>query len=363
MISPRLVTFCFTLIATLVSQVATGQKVVESFEFQYDNKTLRGLIEKPKDRKPTAIVVLIPGYGPTDFVEGNWYARLRDQFVDFGLAVLFWDKMGCGGSEGDFDANQPVQRSAEEALIAIKKLQKQREYESLKIGLWGVSRAGWICPLIIDQHPIDFWISVSGTDDKETFGYMLKSNLIIHGKTEKEAQNLYEAWAEGQRIFYTGGTYEAAEMATRPLEQDSLCQTLFGYGKDATKPKEEREKEYYRDQEKFTKEGHFDSLSGLWVYLPDFELLLARIKCPVLAVFGENDSQVDWKRTKAYYERHLGHQSAGQLEIKVLAQCNHNIQKCDSCGFKEDLSKYHWQVCEGYYESMKQWLATIGALD
>ncbi|MBX2872185.1 MAG: hypothetical protein KTR30_08795 [Saprospiraceae bacterium] len=346
----------------IVAKFTNAQKVAEHFEFQFEENTLRGLIEKPKDSPAKAIVVLIPGYGPTNYVEGNWYASLRNQLVDFGLAVVFWDKMGCGGSEGDFDINQPVQSSAEEALIAIKKLQKQPEYESLKIGLWGVSRAGWICPLIIDQHPIDFWISVSGTDDKETFGYMLKSNLIIHGKTEKEAQSLYDAWAEGQRVFYTGGTYEAAEAATRPLDQDSLCRALFGYGKEPTKPKAEREKEYYHDQERFTKKGFFDGSSGLWVYLLDFDKTLSRISCPVLAIFGENDSQVDWKRTKTYYEQHLGQQSADQMEIKTLPQCNHNIQKCDSCGFKEDLSKYQWQACPGYYETMKQWLEKQGLI-
>lgn len=352
-----LVSLCSFLVKPIMAQ-----KEAKPFEFKYEGNTLRGLVEQPSDRQPTAVIVLIPGYGRTNFVEGNWYARLRDQFVDFGLAVLFWDKMGCGGSEGEFDANQHVESSAAEALIAIKKLQNQPEYESLKIGLWGVSRAGWICPLIIDQHPMDFWISVSGTDDKETFGYMLKSNLIIHGKTENEAQYLYDAWAEGQRIFYTGGTYEAAEKAGRPLEQDSLCRTLFGFGSDVNKPKAEREKAYYRDQEKYTKEGYFDNSSGLWVYLIDFDKTLSRIACPVLAIFGENDSQVDWKRTKAYYENHLGRQYADQMQIKTLPQCNHNIQKCDSCGFKEDLSKYQWEACPGYYDTMKQWLEKQGLI-
>lgn len=352
----------FLALGLFAVQPIKAQKVAEAFDFTYEGNILRGLIEKPKDHEPTALVVIIPGYGATNFVEGNWYGSLRDQFVDFGLAVLFWDKMGCGGSEGEFDANQAVESSAEEALVAIRKIQQQPGFASMKIGLWGVSRGGWICPLIIDQHPIDFWISVSGTDDKETFGYMLKSNLIIQGKTKEEAQYLYDAWAEGQRIFYTGGSYEAAERATRPLDQDSLCQALFGFGRDLDKPKEQRKKQYYIDQEKYTKKGYFDDESGLFVYLQDFDRLLAQIKCPILAIFGENDSQVDWKRTKAYYESHLGQRAADQMEIKTLPQCNHNMQKCDSCGFKEDLSKYQWQACPGYYDTMKQWLESKGFL-
>lgn len=353
---------CAFLFALFMVPSAFGQKKAIPFEFQYEGKTLHGLIEQPVDRPPTAIIIMIPGYGPTNFVKGNWYAALRDQFVDFGLAVCFWDKMGCGDSEGEFDANQPVQSSAAEALVAIKRLQKMPAYSRMKMGLWGVSRAGWICPLIIDQHPIDFWISASGTDDKETYGYLLRSNLIIHGKSEVEAQALYEAWQEGHRIFCTEGTYEEAEQAIAPLKKDSLCRELFGYKND-TIPSEEKRQAYYLDQRNFTAEGHFDSESGLWVYLPGFDALLSRMECPVLAVFGEQDSQVDWQRTRVLYKRTLGQREPSELTIKTFSSCNHNLQKCDTCAMGEDLSKYGWQACDGYYETMRQWLNELGVIN
>lgn len=344
-------------------QAAVGQKEAEKFEFQYENLTLRGLIEKPKDGPIQGAVVLIPGYGRTNFVEGNWFGSLRDKFVGMGLAVLFWDKMGCGDSEGEFDINQPVQSSAEEALVAIRLLQKKPEYRSLKIGLWGLSRAGWICPLIMDQHPLDFWISASGTDDKETYGYLLHSNLLIHGKTALEAKRLYKAWHDGHSVFCTGGTYEEAELAIEPLKKDTLCQKLFGYSDEVVESEEEVRKQYYENQRNFTSEGHFDPKSGLWVYVPKLKTILSNIECPVLAIFGENDSQVDWKRTRAFYQETLGKRESENLKIEVLSQCNHNIQKCESCGVGEDLSKYSWRACEGYYQIMKQWLVDIGIID
>lgn len=355
--------FLLTLITLFLVQIGIGQKDAEKFEFQYENKTLRGLIEKPKDGPIHGTIVLIPGYGRTNFVEGNWFGSLRDEFVAMGLAVLFWDKMGCGESEGEFDANQPVQRSAAEALIAIRRLQEKPEYSSLKIGLWGLSRAGWICPLIIDQHPLDFWISASGTDDKETYGYLLHSNLLIHGKSALEAQRLYKAWQEGHRVFCTGGTYEEAERAIAPLKKDTLCQKLFGYSDEVAVSEEEIRKQYYENQRNFTSEGHFDPQSGLWVYVPSLKAILSNIECPVLAIFGEKDSQVDWKRTMAFYQETLGKRKAKNLKIETLTQCNHNIQKCENCGFGEDLSKYNWQACEGYYQTMKQWLVDIGIID
>jgi hypothetical protein len=72
-------------------------------------------------------------------------------------------------SEGTYDHNQSVQSGAREVLAAIGELKRRNVAGSDHIGLWGISRAGWICPLVIEKVPsVAFWISVSGTDDKET---------------------------------------------------------------------------------------------------------------------------------------------------------------------------------------------------
>ena len=358
MILRKKINLIIIFIAVLIAQFSYGQKKSEKFEFQYENKTLRGLIETPINKQPTAIVIIIPGYGQTDFVQGNWYGELRDTFIEFGLAVCFWDKMGCGDSEGEFNADQPVTSSADEAIAAIEELKKRDSLRSLKIGLWGLSRAGWICPLIIEKHPIDFWISASGTDDHENFGYLLKSNLLIHGKSEKEASYLYESWMKGHKIFSTGGSYESYLQAIAPLQKDTLCQKLFGYT-DEAEITEKSKKEYHFNRETYTSFGYFDEKSGLWTYIPNFDETLRNVNCPVLAIFGENDSQVNWRKTKTLYERTI---SNDRLTVKTFPQCNHSIQKCETCAYREDLQKYRWQVCDGYYETMSDWLKNIGII-
>ena len=308
------------------------------------------------------MVIIIPGYGETNFVEGNWYADLRNSLVASGLTVCLWDKMGCGKSDGVFDELQPVESSAEEAIAAIQELKKLKIPGSEKIGLWGISRAGWICPLINEKFPIDFWISVSGTDDKENYGYLLKSNLLIHGKEEKEAEELYKAWMEGHKVFCTDPSYENYLTAIRPLTQDSTCRKLFGYKNDV-EVTEESQQEYLQEQKTFTTKGYFDEDSGLWVYIEDFDETLRKVDCPVLALFGENDSQVDWRKTKALYERVIGENKEAELTVKVFQQCNHSLQKCVSCGWNEDLSALNWQPCDGYFKTMEDWLRNHGIIE
>ncbi len=341
----------FIVISLIITtQSVYGQKNSEKFEFQFENKTLRGLIESPIDQKTSAIVIIIPGSGRTDFVNGNWYSELRDKFVQAGLTVCFWDKMGCGDSEGEFDNQQPVENSAQEAFSAIQKIKKIDEYKNLKIGFWGISRAGFICPLVYELYPFDFWISVSGTDDKESFGYLLKSNLIIYGKSEKEAGILYKSWKKGHKILCTGGNFEDFYQATIPLMQDSLCHKLFGFSPEIT---EEDKELYYSNQKNVI---DFDKKSGLQIYVPNFETTLSKVDCPVLAIFGENDSQVDWRKTKQLYEKTIGNKTPNRLTIKTFEKSNHNLQKCESGGIEEDLSKFNWQACDGYYEAMTDWL-------
>lgn len=339
----------------LLPVILFGQKLAEPFEFKFEDKTLRGLIEKSQNQTAQAVVILIPGYGKTDFVEGNWFSTLRNELVASGLTVVLWDKMGCGNSEGVFDAQQPVENSAQEALTAIKEIKRLHVPGSDKIGLWGISRAGWICPLINEQFPIDFWISVSGTDDKENFGYLLRENLIIAGKSESEADRLYEAWERGHKVICTQGSYEDFLATVVPLSEDSICQKLFGYSA-IPEITEESRRLFRQDQQSYTSRGHFDEESGLWVYIEDFDQLLLKLDCPILALFGENDSQVDWRKTKSLYERTIAASQNAQLTIKVFEQCNHSLQKCVSCAYQEDLSALQWEACNNYYETMTDWL-------
>ncbi|MEL7531864.1 MAG: alpha/beta hydrolase [Bacteroidota bacterium] len=346
-----------------LSTQVLGQRVSESFEFEFENKTLSGLIEKAEGQNPQALVIIIPGYGRTDFVEGQWFSQLRDHFVNAGLTVVLWDKMGCGKSKGVFDAQQPVKNSAQEALTAIEEIKRLKVAGYEKIGLWGISRAGWICPLINQQFPIDFWISVSGTDDKENYGYLLRENLIIAGKTGAEADLLHQAWLAAHKAQCTAASFEEYLAAVKPLTEDSLCQKLFNYTaiKEITPA---ARLAYQQEIQNYTRKGYFDEESGLWVYIEDFDQVLHQIKCPVLALFGEKDSQVDWRKTKRLYEQSIGTASQNaQLTTKVFEQCNHSLQKCESCAFGEDLSAFNWQACNNYYETITDWLRDNSIID
>ncbi len=214
-------------------QLSYGQMKTEEFIFKYDGKKYSGLLDLPTDEKPSAIVVMIHGHGKTNVVEKNWYAKIRSKFVSTGIAVCIWDKAGCGKSEGEYKHNQSVQSSAYEALAAIEELRKFNIVNPDKIGLWGISRAGWICPLIIEEDKsIAFWISVSGTDNLDNYRYLLESNLRIEGRTEPEIAVLMSEWDYCNRYLRGGKTYDEFIKETKNLFDDPYCKKL-GMGVDS----------------------------------------------------------------------------------------------------------------------------------
>ena len=328
----------------------------ERFEFEVDGNRLVGLYDRPVGRDPMATILIVHGYGRTHVVEYNWYYTLRSLFAEAGIATLIWDKPGCGESEGEFDINQPVESSAEEVVAAIHALRGQVSAGQETIGLWGISRAGWISPLAMQKEPsISFWISVSGTDDKENGRYLLEENFPIEGRSKEEAEMLVSEWQVQFDTFWKGGTYEEYLAAAPNLSKDEFME-FMGWGGTVS------EQEFLDYQAKFESgELVVDEDEGLMVYVPGFRDVLGSINAPVLALFGEKDTQVDWRKTAMLYEETIGMNPKASLEITVFPDANHILKQCDACGVRETNS-LPWDApfAEGYYESMVSWLERHG---
>ena len=350
---------CYTLIICsflfLLTNVSIAQKKSEPIEFEFEGEKLRGLIESPAEQEPTSMVIIVPGAGETNFYkEDNFYNGIRSNFVSLGMACCFWDKAGCGKSEGEFDGGLEIlEKSVDEIIAAIEELKRQKVPGSDKIGLWGISRAGWVCPYVIKKEPsIIFWIIVSAPDNNDQSVYFLKNKLIFQGKSEKEIQLLTEEYWKGETIFVSGGSFDEYLEATKNMRKDPTCVDQAG--------KTERET-YNFYQKKFLSLGFsVNHETGEVNGMPGYIEAVSSIKCPVLAIFGEKDNIVNWRNTIQFYKGTIGVNNRAELTIKTFPNCNHNIQKCNTGAFREDLSELGYEFCDGYYETIINWINSNG---
>jgi len=327
---------------------------------------LSGIISRPSHVTAESIVIIVHGYGRTNVVQGDHYRTLRSQLTAQGIAVVVWDKPGCGDSEGEFDINQPVASSADEVLAAIKQLKHDQESGSDQIGLWGVSRAGWIAPLAISQDPsIQFWISISGTEAHENWGYLLRSTLEIAGYSKEQTDRVYQAWVDKNKVYWTGGDYATYLAASQPFWQDQLVQKLTGQAYNKLEPGTlayaAGQRQYLENQSKWMASGSsFNPKNGLEIVIKDFEPMLQAVSSPVLAIFGENDRQVDWRITKQLYEKTIGKNVGEDLVIKVFEGADHNLRLSPTGNFLETQQENYGQypLVEGFYELMIDWLCS-----
>ncbi|MFK7887628.1 MAG: alpha/beta hydrolase family protein [Gammaproteobacteria bacterium] len=328
----------------------------EPVQFEANGRTLSGLYSAPVGQVAQALVIIVHGYGKTNVLKANAYYDLRTRLADQGIASFVWDKPGCGDSEGEFDANQPVASSAQEVVAAAAFLRVEQLPGTGQIGLWGISRAGWIAPLALAKDPaLAFWISVSGVDDKESFGYLLASNWRIEGYDQSAIDRLLAQWMRGNAIAMGAGSYNDYVAATTDYHADPFVQ--FVSGRDGMISEEVFES--WRAAWKAMSPS-VDPKTGLAIYVEDFPQLLSGLNVPVLAMFGEKDTSVDWRAARALYQKTIGANPKANLTIRTFPDGNHNLHVSETGGFREMMEVLNDpQRVPGYYGAMFGWLKDV----
>lgn len=349
----KLLTILLTISVMVSNCQNLNKQKTEEMSFTHDGLQYSGFIDLPEGN-PKAIILLIPGSGKTDFSGNTGFAKFfrkqRNEFLSLGFAVCAWDKYGCGKSEGEFKEDLPIEKSVSVVLKAMRTLKEKKIPGSKKIGLWGISRGGWVCPLVIEKEPnIAFWISISGADKFDNFRYLLESNFKIEGRTNSQIDTLLNEFDFRMKSLRNGDIdFDAFISDTKHLYKDSFYQRL------GEKAPSKEEYQYLIDYFKTSNEV-FDEGSGLRILVPEFEKVLRKVRCPVLAILGEKDSQIDWQSTKRLYEGTIPE----NLKLVTIPNCNHLMMKCRTGGMFENLEEFGYEICDEYYESMLNWLKEL----
>jgi pimeloyl-ACP methyl ester carboxylesterase len=294
--------------------------------FQHGDVRLAGLLLTPATAGPHPALVLIDGSGAGDRQSGCLPA-VREHLVRQGLAVLVYDKPGCGGSSGDWRRQTFVRDRASEALAALRYLQGRPDIRPARVGLWGISQGGWVVLLAAARSPaVAFVVAVSapGVSPAEQIVYELEHQLPLAGYPPAQVA---QAAAFVGRLW--GLLREDAPFArVEPLLAEARSAPWYAV---------------------LAQRGELDAEAWAWHRQDDFLYdpapALAQVRCPVLAIFGEDDHLVPVRESAAVFRRALADAGNGDVTIRIFPQADHGIRPPSGAGF-----------APGYLDLMATWV-------
>jgi len=285
---------------------------------------LAGTLTLPDGDGPFPAVVLITGSGPEDRDETIFMHKpflvIADYLTRNGIAVLRYDDRGVGKSKGRMN-DATTMTLADDAEAAVTYLLQRQEINSDKIGLAGHSEGGMIAPIVASRNRnIAFIVSLAGPGVR---GYDLllqqaRDILAAMGSSEQEIE---ETIATNSHLF---------KLAVDVQDQRQFAKDAMAwYGK-------ELEKQGAGSEERKEKMTAFTqalvSVNNPWMrYFIDTDpsQFWSGVKCPVLALNGEKDLQVNYEMNLPAIKAAV--KKGGNRKVKTVAMAglNHLFQTAD----------------------------------
>jgi len=294
-------------------------------EVSYENASakvkLAGTLTLPKSRRPAPAVLLITGSGPQDRDESIMGHRpflvLADSLTRRGIAVLRVDDRGVGGSTGQ-DTAATTEDLTGDVLAGVAYLKTRQEIDPRRIGLAGHSEGGIIAPLAASRsRDVAFIVLLAGTGVTGEEILYRQGDLII--KAQGANAELAAANRTTQKALFEIVKQEADPAKAEPQLRQALLE-LSGAKTALAESKEAIEAQCAAQAK---------ALSSPWLrFFLTFDpaTALHKVRCPVLAINGEHDLQVDPKQNLPPIEAALKQAGNRDVTVKELAGLNHLFQ-------------------------------------
>jgi pimeloyl-ACP methyl ester carboxylesterase len=288
-----------------------------------DSITLAGTITLPPDGGPFTAVVLISGSGPQDRNEQIMGHRpflvLADHLTRLGIAVLRFDDRGTGKSTGNF-ATTTTLHFTRDVQAAIDYLKTRKEINHERIGLIGHSEGGLVAPMVATtSQDVAFIAMLAGP------GIRGKELIVLQSELINRVMGLKEELIEGSRAV----NERVFDIVLTTARVDSLRSRLTNYLRQAVK-----EYPHILAQSGMTEDAFVSmqasALSSPWMQAfirHDPAPVLEKVKCPVLALFGEKDLQVPPNPNAEAVTEALKRGGNTKGTVKVLPGLNHLFQE------------------------------------
>lgn len=293
------------------------------FTNSHDGVKLAGTLTCPKDKGKHGAVLLITGSGPQNRNEEVFNHRpflvLSDYLTRKGFVVLRYDDRGVGKSGGNF-SKATTTDFVNDAAAGVLYLKTRPEVKPGRIGLIGHSEGGIVSSILASlSADVAFVVLMAGPG--------VRGDEIIVRQTEK----LSRLAGASQEVAAGNGAIERKILNIVEREKDDTkaaaeLRSLMAQiqGNDPSK--------------KAAMEQEIKGLLSPWyrnMLTLDPAVYLSRVKCPVLALNGEKDCQVDPEQNLPAIEKALKAAGNGNFTVREMPGLNHLFQKAKTGALSE----------------------------
>ena len=263
----------------------------ESVSFTNAQYTFNGTLTLPENySRNTPVVLMVTGSGQQNRDEELFshkpFAVIADALARQGIASLRYDDRGLGDKSVNF-ADFTTDDFRQDAAAAIPLLRKRFN----KVGILGHSEGGTIAMMLAAEGKADFIVSLAGMaiSGKETLIMQNRQAMSAIGLPKETVDSYCNSISKALDEIASGKKASEININDVPVALKPIT----------IKALQQADTPYIR---------HFLTV--------DAGKLLPEIKCPVLALNGNKDTQVDCDANTTRIE-------------KGLANCKHSIKKID----------------------------------
>ena len=301
----------------------------EEVTFSNGDAHLAGTLVLPEGyTRKTPVLIMVTGSGQEnrdeEIFEHRPFAVIADALARAGVATLRYDDRGVGGSTGEV-ATATTEDFKEDALAGIKLLRERFD----KVGVIGHSEGGTIALMLAAEGQADFIVSLAGmaVSGLETLVKQSKTSIQSAGYPEEAVETFAKAVHDACYVRVHGGKMPFPDELDLPDELKQAYQSVI-------------------TQIQVPWMIKFLSL--------DMRPLLGGIQCPVLAINGTKDIQVDC-------ESNLGALRDGlpanpKNKIEAIEGANHLFQHCTT-GAVAEYRNLEETFAPEALELMARWMA------
>ena len=301
----------------------------ESVSFTNAQYTFNGTLTLPENySKNTPVVLMVTGSGQQNRDEELFshkpFAVIADALARQGIASLRYDDRGWGDKSVNF-ADFTTDDFRQDAAAAIPLLRKRFN----KVGILGHSEGGTIAMMLAAEGKADFIVSLAGMaiSGKETLIMQNRQAMTAIGLPKETVDSYCNSISKALDEIASGKKANEINIDDVPVALKPIT----------IKALQQADTPYIR---------HFLTV--------DAGKLLPEIKCPVLALNGTKDTQVDCDANTTRIEKGLAN---CKHSIKKIDGVNHLFQHCNT-GIVTEYQQIEETISPEVLQVVAKWIKT-----